>query len=121
MSFDVDPHAHTLAGDGGPRKIPSVVGETGLVVEVARDGFAGVVVHCTEREVVVRDRRGRQRRFTNVPGAFFVDDRRVRLVAPAAPPRRPEPTPTTASGAVVTRHAPRVAKESRILVEGIHD
>lgn len=121
MRFDVDPQAHTLAGDGGPRRIPSVTGEAGLVVEVARDGFAGVVVHCTPHEVVVRDRRGRERRFSNVPGAFYVEDQRVQLLAPADPLPPKQPPPTTASGAVISRHAPRIARASRILVEGIHD
>ncbi len=123
MSFDVDPSAGTLAGDGGPRPIPEVRATAGLLVEVASDGFVGAVVRCTDREVVLRDRRGRERRFRNLPGAFLVDDRRVVLVPPPGPtgcsdgdaPR------LTASGSVAIATPPRVARASRILVEGLHD
>lgn len=124
MSFDVDPSAHTLAGDGGPRRIPDHPATPGTIVEVAADGFAGAIVSCSDREVVLRDRRGRERRFGNAPGAFFVDDVRVRLVAvePATPPATSQSGPAvTASGSVAISTAARVARASRILVEGLHD
>ena len=111
-----------LASPTGRRAIPTRVAEPGLLVEVVRDGFAGEVVRCTDREVVLTDRRGRQRRFTRSPGAFLVDDRPVDLVPPPravlADPKGPEITPSGSVRAVTT---PQVARASRILVEGVHD
>ncbi len=124
MTFDVDPSAHTLAGDGGPRRIPDYLATPGTIVEVAADGFAGTIVSCSDREVVLRDRRGRERRFGNAPGAFFVDDVRVRLVAPTPAVSQAAAGPelaVTASGSVAVPTPARVARASRILVEGLHD
>jgi hypothetical protein len=125
VTFDVDPTAGMLAGDGGPREIPRRRATPGLIVEVASDGFAGAVVRCTDREVVLRDRRGRQRRFANTPGSFIVDDRRVVLL-PSGPDvttgRSAATSPAvTNSGSVAIDTAARVARASRILVEGRHD
>jgi len=122
VSFDVDPSAGTLAGDGGPRAIPRVTATPGTLVEVATDSFVGAVVRCSDREVVLRDRRGRERRFANHPGAFLVDDRRVVLVPePRDDARSAPPVATTASGSLAVDARARVARTSRILVEGLHD
>jgi hypothetical protein len=124
MRFDIDPTAGTLAGDGSPRAIPAVAAEPGLLVEVASNAFVGAVVSCTAREVTLRDRRGRERRFSLSPGAFFVDERQVSLVPPAsqhAPTPASEPA-VTRSGSIAVPAAPaRTARASRILVEGLHD
>lgn len=120
MPLDADPGPGLLAGDGGPRAIPEVVATPGLLVEVASDDFAGAVVRCDEREVVLRDRRGRERHFGRSPGAFLVDDVAVSLVPPRV--AAPAADRVTASGSVAVDGAPaRVARASRILVEGIHD
>lgn len=111
-----DPRAHR-------REIPTVEVRRGLLVE-ADGGFVGEVVGASPREVVLRDRRGRERRFSLEPGLFHVDDRQVRLVLPAGAGPRPAPaTPAVSnSGSVaVTDHRARVARASRILVEGVHD
>jgi hypothetical protein len=104
------------------RTIPEVVAEPGLLVEVAAGSFIGRVTAVTRREVELTDRRGRARRFGLHPAGFLVDDRPVTLVPPA---RRPAPDPAvglTPSGSIAVPDAPaRVARASRILVEGIHD
>ncbi len=120
MTFDVDPSAGMLAGDGGPRPIPEHRAISGLVVEVATGGFVGAVVSCTARHVVLRDRRGRERRFSNTPGSFIVDDARVTLIAEPAQ-RRSSEAMVTNSGSVAAPTPARVARASRILVEGRHD
>jgi hypothetical protein len=111
-----------LADPGAHRKVvPRVPIARGLVVEVTADGFVGEAVACTTDSITLRDRRGRERRFALHPGAFLVDDRPVTLVPP---PRRKAPdTPAvTNSGSLAVRGAKaRVAREGRILVEGIHD
>lgn len=121
--FPVDLTAGTLAGDGSPRPIPAVTATPGLVVEVASADFVGAVVRCDAREVTLADRRGRERRFRLAPGAFYVEDRAVSLVPDtvAASPSPSVPSVTN-SGSVVVPDAPaRIARASRILVEGVHD
>ncbi|MFA9445296.1 DUF3097 family protein [Egicoccus sp. AB-alg6-2] len=109
-----DPRAHR-------RVVPTVTVTRGLVVE-ADGGFVGSVVGCTAREVVLRDRRGRERRFALEPGLFRVDDTQVKLVAPSRPAAPPTAAPVSNSGSVAVPDAPaRVARSSRILVEGVHD
>jgi Protein of unknown function (DUF3097) len=94
----------------------------GLVVEEVMTDFCGEVV-AVDRDLgtlTLEDRRGRRRGFPLGPG-FLLEGQPVVLTAPvtrAAPaaPRR------TASGSVAVRDAPaRVARASRILVEGRHD
>jgi len=121
-----DPGPGTLAGNTGPRAIPRRVATIGLLVEVASAGFAGAVVRCDAREVVLEDRRGRTRRFARTPGAFLVDDLRVELVpepVASGPGSGGSPQPaSTASGSIpVTDQSAQVARASRIWVEGIHD
>ncbi|HEX5614280.1 MAG TPA: DUF3097 family protein [Acidimicrobiia bacterium] len=97
-------------------------------------GFLGALVglDATTNHVVVRGQTGLEKRLPNTPGAFAVDGTAVTLVAPRPAPstRTPEhlerarvsTTTKTASGsrAVVGARA-RVARASRILVEGVHD
>lgn len=97
--------------------------EHGLVVEEVETGWCGAVVRVEPsggvRVVVLEDRRGRLRTFPLGPG-FLLDGAPVRLVAPrAAAPTR---ATRTASGSVAVHGASaRVARGSRIWVEGRHD
>jgi hypothetical protein len=113
-----------LADPGSHRRvIPTVPARPGLLVEVP-DGFVGVVVACTSDTVSLRDRRGRERRFGLHPAGFLVDDQRVTLTPPvttAPPPRRAERAVTNSGSLAVPAAPARVARASRILVEGIHD
>lgn len=115
--------ADVLASGPRRRELPEREAVPGLLVESSGDGFVGAVVACDTHTVTLRDRRGRQRRFGLHPGAFLVDDRPVTLVAPAAhAPARPTAPAVTNSGSLAVTGAPaRVARASRILVEGIHD
>ena len=107
------------------RPIPEVPATPGILVEVATGSFVGELVRFEGARVVLRDRRGRERSFANAPGAFLVDDRPVRLVPPAPRASRSEPgdgVRLTASGSLaLPRTKARVARASRILVEGVHD
>ncbi|GIG27541.1 DUF3097 domain-containing protein [Cellulomonas marina] len=98
--------------------------EPGLVVEDVSTGFVGAVVRVEksggQHVVVLEDRRGRTRTFTLGPG-FWVEGEPVLLTPPvrAAAPARPT---RTASGSLAVPDAPaRVARASRIWVEGKHD
>jgi hypothetical protein len=120
-----DPYGDDVLADSGAhrRSIPTVTASPGLVVEVP-DGFVGVVVRCTADAVTLRDRRGRERRFGLHPAGFLVDDQRVTLQPPAGSAAvAPRPAAAvTNSGSVAVPAAPaRVARASRLLVEGVHD
>lgn len=121
--FELRPGPGVLAGTGRRRSIPRRTATPGLLVEVLRDGFVGAVVGCDAERVVLRDRRGRERSFTLGPGAFVVDEVAVELVpVPPAPVEPPVSLGTTASGSVPASDTrARVARASRILVEGLHD
>ena len=109
-----------LAGDwrgAGRRVVPEVPADRDLVVERA-DGFVGAVVGVAKQTVELEDRNGRVRAFPLGAG-FLVDGEPVILVVPRA---APAPTARTASGSrAVADQRARVARGSRIYVEGRHD
>lgn len=126
MSFDRygpnvltnDPHSHRRP------QTTDQPAESGLVVEEVQTGWVGAVVRVEKsggvHVVVLEDRRGRTRSFPLGAG-FWVDGKPVRLV-----PHRAAPAPAarirTASGSLaVTGARARVARGSRIWVEGRHD
>ena len=117
-----DPYGHDVLAAGPRRRtLPRVTARPGLHVEVVGDGFVGQVTACEAREVTLRDRRRRERRF-GLDGTFLVDDRAVTLVPPTRPSPAATPARTTNSGSLAVGPAPaRTARASRILVEGIHD
>lgn len=103
---------------------PRVPAEPGLVVEDVESGWVGAVVRVEKsggmHVVVLEDRHGRTRTFGLGPG-FWVDGRPVELVAPTTT-TAPRPPARTASGSVAVHGAPaRVARGSRLWVEGRHD
>lgn len=94
------------------------------MVEDVQSGWVGAVVRLEKsggvHAVVLEDRRGKTRSFPLGAG-FWVAGQPVRLVPPqrVATPARPG---RTASGSVALAGAPaRVARASRIWVEGRHD
>ncbi len=104
--------------DAGRRQVKDVPAEHDLVVEVAADGYCGAVVRVQSGTVELEDRRGRRRLFP-LGGGFLIDGEAVRLVVPRAAPAAPA---RTASGSFAAPEArARVARASRILVEGRHD
>jgi hypothetical protein len=101
-----------------------VEAERGLVVEDVEGRFCGAVVGCDKGAVTLEDRHGKRRVFPLDPAAFLLDGRPVTLVRPAAaaPAAPPAPPARTASGSVAAPQArAKVARASRIYVEGRHD
>ncbi|HMH94298.1 MAG TPA: DUF3097 domain-containing protein [Streptosporangiaceae bacterium] len=104
-------------------ELPRVAAQPGLVVEDAAADFCGAVVFCEKDAVTLEDRHGKWRVFP-LPGTFLLEGRRVRLVRPASVPapgagQRPG---RTASGSVAAPQSrAKVARASRIYVEGRHD
>ncbi|WP_203911067.1 DUF3097 family protein [Rhizocola hellebori] len=100
------------------RVIPVVEAEHGLVVECADSGFCGAVVGFSHGAVTLEDRHGKLRHFPLEPAAFLVDGEIATLVRPAVKRTRA----VTASGSVAAGpQRAKVAKASRIWVEGLHD
>jgi hypothetical protein len=110
----------------GPRRrrptYPTVAGTTGLEVFHRATGVEGTIVGFEHGGVAIRDRNTGNRRLVRLdPGGFRVGNRPVTLVPPE-PVRTARPAGRTASGSTAVRDRPaRVARASRILVEGIHD
>ncbi|MEU4510063.1 DUF3097 domain-containing protein [Nonomuraea wenchangensis] len=105
----------------GKGKIPKVPAEPDLVVEDADSGFCGAVVACDKEAVTLEDRFGRRRLFPLAPAAFLLEGRPVTLVRPA-PATAPAGPRRSASGSIAVEGLrARVARESRIYVEGVHD
>ncbi len=72
-------------------------------------------------QVTLRDRKGREHVIPLADGAFSADGRTVSLIRPK-PSGTPRGPAETASGSIPPpRHEAKVARPSRILVEGIHD
>jgi len=106
-----------------------VAAERGLVVEDSEGRFCGAVVGYEKGAVTLEDRHGKRRVFPLTPAAFLLEGQPVTLVPPAPP--APADTAAaakstrTASGSVAAPAAERarakVARASRIYVEGKHD
>jgi hypothetical protein len=105
-----------------PPPLPQVAAEYGLVVEDGAADFCGAVVGCEKDAVILEDRHGRRRVFP-LSGTFLLEGDRVTLV-------RPRPVQAgqnglsgkTASGSIAAPASrAKVARASRIYVEGRHD
>jgi len=115
------------AGKPRRRELRRVPAERGLVVEDATGQFCGAVVGCEKDAVTLEDRHGRRRAFPLSPAAFLLEGEAVMLVRPAGPARPGAPgggrvPARTASGSIAAPVSrAKVARESRIYVEGRHD
>jgi len=100
-------------------RYPDVEVEMGMLVEDRASNFCGDVVRWNAEGVTLQDRRNRIRHFTWKPGGFLIEGRAVTLARPSA--SRSATQRITASGSVAGDTAARVARASRIWVEGKHD
>ncbi len=106
--------------------------EIGMVLEDVATGWVGAVVRVEKSGgmhlVELEDRRGRTRSFP-LGGGFWLDGRPIEALPPVPRPAAAEPGLTTPggrrvtnSGSIAARRGPaRVARASRIWVEGRHD
>lgn len=110
-----------LAGDwrsAGRTPVPDVEAVRDLVVEEAASGFCGAITRLEAQTVELEDYFGKKRVFP-LTGSFLIDGSPVRLVVPR---RSPDGRTRTASGSfAVGDQKARVARASRIFVEGRHD
>ncbi|MFD4438765.1 DUF3097 domain-containing protein [Nocardia sp. NPDC058519] len=106
------------------KPVPTVSAERDLVVEDAASGFCGAVVgfdRSYDGEFVkLEDARGVVRLFAMREAAFLIDGKPVTLTRPIA--AAPKQRTRSASGSTrVEGLRARVARTSRIWVEGVHD
>jgi Protein of unknown function (DUF3097) len=106
----------------GQPQLPQVAAERGLVVEDDAAEFCGAVVFCEKDAVTLEDRHGRRRVFP-LRAPFLLEGKPVRLVRPV-PASGPgaRAAGRTASGSVAAPPSrAKIARASRIYVEGRHD
>ena len=100
---------------------PPVAAKMGVVVEHRASGRVGAILSFKPQLVVIRDRHGRDHTLVPRPGAFMIGGKPVTLRQPTVHETSTEPS-FTASGSVDLGATPaRIARASRIWVEGIHD
>ncbi|MCT1411173.1 DUF3097 domain-containing protein [Corynebacterium sanguinis] len=121
-----DPYgSDILKGHARRRKpaYPEVQAEPGIVVEVVGSDFVGAVIAFDRTHdgdfVRLEDRRGTQRLFKMLPGAFEVEGHRVTLTRAVA--EQQAPAVSNSGSRRVEGVRAKVAMPSRIWVEGIHD
>jgi hypothetical protein len=108
-------------------RVAEVVGDPNLVVECAASGWCGAIVGWEKTtvgwSVALEDRHGSRRLFPAGAAAFLLDGRTVTLTRPRSAAPTPPSAPTrTASGSIASpRSSAKVARASRIWVEGTHD
>lgn len=96
--------------------------ELGMLVEDRSSGFCGDVITITAQALTLRDRNGATRMFRYREGAFLIEGKPVTVIRSAsAAPKSPS---ISNSGSLVDptrKPAVRMARASRIWVEGRHD
>lgn len=111
------------------RVVPDVSAELDLVVETADGRFCGAIVALgravesgEKRDTVtLEDRHGKRREFPMLSAAFLLDGQLVTLVRPAISAGPTAPKKTASGSYAVAGAQARVARASRIWVEGVHD
>ena len=110
--------------DGPTRKrpeYPAVPVELGMQIRHRASFKNGIVVGFDQNWVSLRGEDGREFKQRNEPGAFSYNGKSVTLVKPPRTPSAPK-VERTASGSIAVPNAPaRIARPSRIYVEGLHD
>jgi len=120
--YDTDVLTTSPRRKPGQGQVPEIVAEPGLVVEDSEGRFCGAVVRIDKDSVTLEDRHGKRRVFPYTPRGFRLDGRPVTLIRPK-PDEAAKTTRRTASGSIAPQGPQRakVAKASRIYVEGKHD
>jgi len=115
--YDEDVLAAPSRRPAPPRR---VVAELGMVVEDSAGEFCGAVVACEKDAVTLEDRFGKRRVFP-LAGTFLLEGERVSLVRPPAGSQDHRPVRTASGSIAAPASRAKVARASRIYVEGRHD
>lgn len=103
-----------------PVQWPTVAVALGTRVVHRGSRFIGVVIGFVGDGVKLRGVSGDERSFRFTPGGFMVDAKVVTLVRPT-PPKASKPTFTASGSIAMGPSRARVARASRLWVEGVHD
>ncbi|NDH85260.1 MAG: DUF3097 family protein, partial [Acidimicrobiia bacterium] len=119
LSDPLDPNAPRTR----KRDYPVVVARRGVVLEDRTTGVVGALVSFAPPRLVLRDRYGKDHTVRYADGSVRADIDNKGVPCKLVPPRtEPEGPKITASGSIDAGDVPaRVARASRIWVEGIHD
>ena len=99
---------------------PKQAADLGMVVRHRTSGTIGHIIQFDPNWTTLRDEHGREHRLRTEAGAFSVRGQTVDLVRPAV--KKEHKIQRTASGSVAVPNAPaRMARASRLVVEGQHD
>ncbi|WP_406028504.1 DUF3097 domain-containing protein [Nocardioides sp. NBC_00850] len=114
-----------LAGDWRKPKNGRAVetpAELGAVIEEVETDFVGEIVRIDRdlHTLTLEDRKGKRRTFPLGPG-FWLEGKPVILTPPVTRTAPAKPTRTASGSVAVDNVKARVARESRIFVEGRHD
>jgi hypothetical protein len=129
MSAD-DPYGdiledRTVGGVAGSRRLAdsytAVVARPDMVLLHRSTGLRGRLRKFTGELVVLVDARGGQHTFEHHPGAFAHQGETVTLVRPSSRPAAAPTRRSAAGGIVAEQQVARVARASRLWVEGSHD
>jgi Protein of unknown function (DUF3097) len=120
-SMDYGPDV-LAAGKRRPERaeIPRLAAQPGLVVEDGSGQFCGAVVFCEKDAVTLEDRHGKWRVFP-LTDLFLMDGKPVRLVRPSQAPTAGTRDRTASGSVAAPQSRAKVARASRIYVEGRHD
>ena len=109
----------------GPRRrrptYPKVEAVPGLAIVPRGQREPWTVLSLRGEILLARDPKGRQHSLSPLPGGFLVQGQAVALVPPRPKPAAPTATRTASGSVAGPRQPARVARASRILVEGLHD
>jgi hypothetical protein len=121
--YDTDVLAAAAPGRRRPgqREVPKVEAERGLVVEDSEGRFCGAVVGYEKGAITLEDRHGKRRVFPLTPAAFLLEGKPVTLVPPAPANASARPARTASGSVAAPVSRAKVARASRIYVEGKHD
>ena len=122
MTFNndiLDDYTHGGLGSAKQPAYPDVVVEMGMVVEDRSSHFTGDIARWNAEGVTLRDANHYLRHFSWKPGGFLIFGKPVTLVRPTQVKSATQRV--TASGSVAGDGRARVARASRIWVEGKHD
>jgi hypothetical protein len=120
MNYDRD-ILDDFAESRKPKQYPNLEVANGLVVEDRASGFVGDIVRWNHEAITLRDRNQYLRHFTWKPGGFLFEGKPVTLVRPAQQPTASQQITASGSVAADRTAAAKVARASRIWVEGKHD
>jgi hypothetical protein len=115
----LDDFTHGGMGSAKRPSYPDVVVEMGMIVEDRSSHFTGDVARWNAEGVTLRDAQQYLRHFSWKPGGFLIEGKPVTLVRPKQ--MKSATQRVTASGSVAGDGRARVARASRIWVEGKHD